>query len=84
MELNTASSQFVVLYCIARYDGFSFDSFVIGILWFVISSLASILRISILWQALLPSLFYFRPLFQRFSSEGKNYKQKEGGGTRKQ
>ncbi|KAH1172869.1 hypothetical protein KIL84_016708 [Mauremys mutica] len=30
MKSNTAFSQFIVLYCTARYDGSFFDSFVIG------------------------------------------------------
>lgn len=76
MKSNTAFSQFIVLYCTARYDGSLFDSFVIGDIM-VHNKFTGIHIMDFHPLAGLASIsLQLETSFKKFSSKGKKKKRK--------
>lgn len=76
MKSNTAFSQFIVLYCTARYGGSLFDSFVIGDIM-VHNKFTGIHIMDFHPLAGLASIsLQLETSFKKFSSKGKREKEK--------
>lgn len=84
MKSNTAFSQFIVLYCTARYGGSLFDSFVIGDIM-VHNKFTGIHIMDFHPLAGLASIsLQLETSFKKFSSKEKKRKGKRKGKNRKE